>query len=302
MDTQLECLPCFCRQALEAARFVTDDPSIQEQVLRSALRTAGEIDLRISPPEMAQRMHAQIRELTGDPDPYREAKRRANRTALALYPTLRDRLHQGDPLETALRLAIAGNVIDLAIHPTAGGDEMAGTVEAAARQPLEGAGIETFRRAVEEAGDILFLGDNAGEIVFDRFLIEQLPLDKITYVVKSRPIINDATMEDAQAAGLIGMVEVIANGSDAPGTILGLCSDEFRQRFDRAALIIAKGQANYESLSGTRKPTLFLLMAKCPAVSRRLGCEIGTLVLRADNLHGGCPPESNDEDESHRQR
>jgi hypothetical protein len=107
-----------------------------------------------------------------------------------------------------------------------------------------------------------------------------MPLETITVAVKGRPVLNDATMEDAEAAGLPDLVTVTHNGSDAPGTILDDCSDAFQQRFRRADLVIAKGQGNYETLSDTDQTVFFVLKAKCPVIARDLGCEIGSLVLR----------------------
>ena len=145
--------------------------------------------------------------------------------------------------------------------------------------PLDTKALEEFRNATAQAKDILYLGDNAGEIVFDRLLVEQLPCKNVTFVVKASPIINDATMEDAKMAGLTDMVSVIDNGSDAPGTILESCSQDFRRRFNEADLVISKVQGNYETLSGVDKNVFFILRAKCPVIARHLGCEIGSLVL-----------------------
>ncbi len=286
MKTHLECLPCACRQALEAARFVTDDVAVQERVLRSILRTASEMDFRESPPALAVEIHSEIQRLTGNTDPYLAAKRLSNQVALELLPRLRDRFRDGDPLENAVRLAIAGNIIDLGPHPEIAGPGLSEKIEEAAERPFARDGIERFRQALSEAADILFLGDNAGEIVFDRLLLELLPCSRVTYVVKARPIINDATMEDAEAAGITRMVTVIDNGSGAPGTMLPLCSPEFHRRFDAADLILAKGQANYETLSGLERGNIFfLLMAKCAVIARDLGVPIHSLVLR-EHCHG----------------
>ncbi len=137
-----------------------------------------------------------------------------------------------------------------------------------------------------QARDILYLGDNAGEVVFDRVLIERLPYDEVTFVVKGSPVINDATMADAEAAGLTDLVEVITNGSDGPGTILKTCSPQFRERFGQADLIIAKGQGNYESLSEVDKSIFFVLKAKCPVIARDLDCTIGEMILRRNEKSG----------------
>ena len=222
MRTCLDCVPCFVRQALDAARFVTDDPRVHERVLREVLRAASDMDLSVTPPEMGRRIHRAIREMTGVADPYRGVKEQFNRAALALYPELKERVGQSaDPLETAARLAIAGNIIDFGVRSTIAEAEVEATICASLTEPLVGS-IDPFRAALAEAGSILYLADNAGEIVCDRLLIEELPPEKVAVAVKGSPIINDATLADAEAAGLIGLVEVIDNGSDAPGTILRL--------------------------------------------------------------------------------
>ena len=280
MKTFLDCIPCFVRQTLDAARFVTDDERVHEHVLREVLRSASEMDLRATPPAMGQLIHRTIRQLTGVADPYRGVKEQFNRAALALYPELKQRVEQApDRLEAAARLAIAGNIIDFGVRSEISEDEVEATIRGALTDPLIGS-IAGFRAAVAEADSILYLADNAGEIVLDRLLIEELPRDRVTVVVKGSPIINDATMADAEAAGLIGVVEVIDNGSDAPGTILATCSPAFRRRFERADLVISKGQGNYETVSDLDKDTFFLLKAKCEVIADDLGVPVGSLVLR----------------------
>ena len=109
--------------------------------------------------------------------------------------------------------------------------------------------------------------------------MEEMPVEKITVAVKGHPIINDATIEDVKTTGIANMVKVIVNGSDAPGTILDLCSVKFRKAFDDADLIIAKGQGNYETLSSVCKNIFFLFKAKCPVISRHIGTDIGNIVI-----------------------
>jgi uncharacterized protein with ATP-grasp and redox domains len=135
---------------------------------------------------------------------------------------------------------------------------------------------------MNSAKKILYLVDNTGEIFFDKLLIQQMPNDKMTFVVRGYPVINDATLIDAKIAGLTEMVEVIDNGSDAPGTILEDCSKEFLRHFSDADLIIAKGQGNYETLSNSNKCIFFILKAKCPVIARDIGCEIGSLVIQGN--------------------
>jgi len=280
MRTYLDCLPCFVRQTLEAVRFVTDDQAVHADVLRQILRAASEMDLRMAPPAMGQRIHRLIRDVTGNADPYREVKQRFNRLALGLYPDLKRRVEASDePLETAVRLAIAGNIIDFGVSASISEEAVAETIERALRDPLVGS-VDDLRQAAADARDILYLADNAGEIVFDRLLIETLDAANLAVGVKSEAVINDATAEDAEVAGLAGRWEILENGSDAPGTLLETCSAEFRERFERADLVIAKGQGNYETLSEAPRPVWFILMAKCPVIAGHLGCEVGSLVLR----------------------
>jgi len=245
---------------------------------------ASEMDLSQSPPAMAQKIHRLIREITGISDPYLDVKNRFNKLALQMYPELKQRIDTStDPLETAVRLAIAGNIIDFGVNSAVEPSQVERTITESLTDPLDRESLETFKHAVSQAEKILYLGDNAGEIVFDRLLIEQLPREKITFVVKGGPILNDAVMEDAQIVGLTDVVEVIDNGSDAPGTILMNCSEPFRRRFDRSDLVIAKGQGNYETLSDVDKNIFFLVMPKCSVLARHLGREIGSLVLSGSN-------------------
>jgi len=281
MQSYLDCVPCFVRQALEAARLVGSNEQACEQVVRRVLALVAEMDLNQSPPAMGGEIHRVIRQVTGKDDPYKEIKQKFNALALRLYPDMK-RLIAGSarPLETAVRLAIAGNIIDFGVSSSLKTAEVEEAIDDSLKADFDMSEFEEFATAVKEAGRILYLCDNAGEIVFDRLLIEQLPYEKITCVVKGSPVINDATMEDARITGLTEVVEVTENGSDNPGTILETCSEDFRRRFDQADLIIAKGQGNYETLSDVDKNIFFVLKAKCPVIARNLGCELGQMILR----------------------
>jgi len=237
--------------------------------------------LNDKPPVMGAKIHRLIQELIDRGDPYRRVKDISNKRALELYPGLKERVDTSEyPLETALRLAIAGNIIDLGVKGDIPNDDIAQTIENALSASLHHGAIDGFREAAHQARRILYLGDNAGEIVFDRILIEQLQKENITFVVRGQPVINDVTMVDAHTTGMADIVEVIDNGSGAPGTILNDCSVSFQERFFEADLIISKGQGNYESLSCTDANITFLLMAKCPVIARDVGCEVGSFIVR----------------------
>jgi len=280
MNSSLDCIPCFIRQALEASRFITNDPAIHEQVVREVLRVAADMDLNQCPPIMGQKIHRRLRELTASEDPYRAVKDQFNRMALNMLADLKTKVIKApDPLLLAVKLAIAGNVIDYGVNGGLTESEARQAIKQMLTEPLVG-DINAFRQAVVEATQILYLADNAGEIVFDRLLIEQLPMESITLAVRGAPAINDATRFDATIAGLDKMVKVIDNGSDAPGTVLSDCSPAFQKHFDQVDLIIAKGQGNFETLSDVPKHIFFLFKVKCPVVAQDVGLKIGSLALQ----------------------
>jgi uncharacterized protein with ATP-grasp and redox domains len=287
MQTFLDCIPCFVRQTLDAARMASDDVRQQEQIVRQVLEMTGKMDFRTSPPAVSQQIHRKVRTITNIADPYKEKKQYFNQFASGLFPKFKTLIEKsGKPLETAIRLAIAGNIIDLGVKSSLGIAEVQHVIDNALTDPFDTSEIDLFKTELDKAKDILYLADNAGEIVFDKFLIEQIGTDKITFVVKGSPIINDATMEDAKAAGITDLVKVIDNGDDSPGTILDNCSEKFRKLFEKADLIISKGQGNFETLSDVDKNIFFIFKAKCPVVAQQLGCEIGKMILRKTKALG----------------
>jgi len=280
MKTTLDCLSCFVRQAVSAARMVTENDRATEQMLREVLLEMSRMPMHQSPVVMAQHIHRLVRQLAGDVDPYREVKDRCNLMALEFHPQLKDWvLTSGTPVEMALRLAIAGNVIDLGAGESIHRDDINEAVRHALIAPFTGQ-IDSLKKAISRARTILYLADNAGEIVFDQPLIELMSPARVTVAVRGLPVLNDATMVDAESTGLTELVEVIDNGSDAPGTLLHDCSEEFRRRFDEADLVIAKGQGNYESLSSATREVFFVLKAKCPVIAAQLGCPVSSLVVK----------------------
>jgi len=279
MNTSLDCLPCFFRQTLDAVRRVSDDTAFHEKVVRQAAEWVRNVDLSESPPVMARQLYRYLRELTGVADPYAEAKARDNEMALRLLPGLRERLAASDdPFTLAVRLAIVGNLIDLGAKSDLTTAEVESAIRDVEKEPFSG-DVAALRQRVGKARTILYLADNAGEIVLDRLLIEALGPERVTVAVRGAPIINDATMEDARAAGLHELVEVISNGSDVPGTLLEECAPDFRKHFDAADLVISKGQGNFETLSNAPRDICFLFKVKCPVIANHVGLALGTQAL-----------------------
>lgn len=279
MKAYPDCIPCMLRQAREAIALCDTGTEASFEVLRQVLRLMAQFDWTLPPPVLGQQLHRRIRQLTGSRDPYANVKERMNQRADELYPTWHQLFRDTHPpLEAAARLAIVGNLLDVGAKTQLDASAVRGAFEEALIAPLRGS-IQEFAQAIREARSILYLADNAGEIVFDRDLLAQLPIGNFVVAVRGHPVLNDATIEDAQRAGLNELCEILPNGSDAPGTILEDCSPAFRGQFAATDLIIAKGQGNYESLAGTDKHIFFLLKIKCAVLSQDLGWPQGSLVL-----------------------
>jgi damage-control phosphatase, subfamily I len=285
MKTVLDCIPCFVRQAADAVKMSTSSDNDRKRLMHDVLKWVADVDLDQTPPAVAQMIHRRLRGLLPTDDPYRATKNRHNKLAAALIPSIRRRIAASfDPLVMAVRYAITGNIIDLGAKNGIGYGEIYAELQSAPIQPIWG-DITAFKKAFSEARTILYLADNAGEIFFDRLLIEQLSGAKVTLTVRGAPVINDATRTDALAANLEDLVEIIDNGSDAPGTILNDCSTEFRRRFDEADMVIAKGQGNFESLSDEPRDIFFLFRAKCPVISLHSGFSVGSYVAANRSQH-----------------
>ena len=280
MQTNYECIPCFIHQALKASRFAGSDDKAVEAVLREVLKAVSMMDLKKSPPVMGQYIHRIIRKFSGNDDPYQDIKAKCNQDALKLLPS-REKIVAEAPnrFETAVRLVIAGNIIDFGVNTDIDYALIKQNIALSLSEQLFGHWEELYQE-ISTAQNILYLGDNTGEIVFDRLLLQQLPADRVIFAVRGSPVINDATMSDAVATGITQMVSVIDNGSDAPGTVLEECSDIFREAFQNADLVISKGQGNYETLSDFKhKKIFFLLKAKCSVIAQHIGCDVGDFVI-----------------------
>lgn len=287
MTTTLDCLSCFVRQAVEAVGFCVPDETARAAIVRRLLSNLAAADWNTTPVAVAQQMHRDIRLATGNADPYRTLKQRMNALALELLPCMRQTVRfEEDPRMAVVRMAVAGNLIDCGAKCGLSERGVRDALCQAGREPLHGSASDLFA-AAECAQRILFLADNAGEIVFDRVLIETLPTTKVTVAVRGSPVLNDATLEDAEVAGLPELTAVVPNGSDAPGTILENCSDAFRRLYADSDLIIAKGQGNFESLNTAPKHTFFLLRVKCPLVAAQVGAPVGSMVVIERNREAG---------------
>ena len=287
MKTHEECFPCFERQASEACALCGMSAKVTADVLDAVRAKMRTFSLSHSPVAMAAEIHGLVRSAANGADPYEAIKQRSNRACQDAMPALSQWMTGAvNRLEMATKLAIAGNVIDygaysaIALSPS----EVTRAVQISVTEPLVGADFHQIRRLVDEARKVLYIGDNAGECFLDTFLLDELPCQKLTYVVRGGPILNDATEADARAAGIHERCEIIDTGDNAPGVLLERCSADFRRVFSEADLVIAKGQGNYESLSEVTGATrVFLTKVKCPVIARDMGFAKGRSVIRIIN-------------------
>ncbi len=277
MKLYTECYPCLVKQAVTAVSLNGIDSKTQFRTLKEVLTILASADERLSPSEIAGETNRVIRQNTGVDDLYYDMKETSHTLAMEYLEDLRNLASQGeDPLQQVLKVGAAGNIIDV-VH--VGDYDLWDEVTSTVNGELLGGSLKAFREKLNSASFILYLADNAGETVFDRVLIENLPLPVI-YSVKSGPILNDAARVDAEAAGIDQVATIIENGSRSPGTVLSQASDEFLELFNKADLVLSKGQANFETLDDQGSKVFFLMRIKCPLISREVGAPIGSLVLK----------------------
>ncbi len=281
MKTFTDCLPCFLRQAIQAARLSGAGEEGQRKIADAAEEFLKTVKLSDSPPMISRNMHVIIRKMLDDPDPYRKVKDKYNRLAMSMYPFLKEKVRNSrDPLLTAVRTAIAGNVIDFGSQLEF---ELDSDVNDVLTKEFAVFDYEALKESLAAERDILYLGDNTGETVFDRVLIEEIIGrfgSRIKYAVKEGPIINDATREDAVFAGLDKVAEIVSTGCNSPGIVLEYCSGEFLELYKNSRLIISKGQGNFETLNAEKRPIYFLFKIKCDVVAAFTGLKNGSILIK----------------------
>jgi uncharacterized protein with ATP-grasp and redox domains len=279
MQVKPPCIPCVEMQTRNTLAHRGADAGTVARVLHDVSRLVAVADWRESPADLSCIVYRTIEKyLPGDP--YLAAKRNQNQAALVCYPRLKQIVAQApDRLAAAVRVAATGNVIDLGIGVQFDLDR---EVRRILETPLPIDDTPAFELLLQRPQRILYVGDNAGEILFDRVLVEELlPRHEVTFVVRGGPVINDATMEDAETVGLTGIVPVITTGTNRIGAPWGHLSEECRRHYRRADLVISKGQGNYETLcSRNDHDIFFILRAKCHVIAQELKVDLLDLVVK----------------------
>ena len=284
MRTYLECIPCFFKLALEQARLITGNELVHKEIMNDVAVHVPGFSLGMTPPEIVREISRLVEHRCGAGDPYKKLKDESNRRAMGLYPQLKAKVQMSSqPLLSAAELAIAGNVIDYGAKNTLNVEEevqklLAGEFPSGREGSFE---FEEFKKDLSRARTVLYLADNAGEIVCDRIFIEEFCEGReVIFAVRDKPVLNDALVADAVFCGIDKVARVISSGVDAPGTVLKYCSDGFLKIFKEADLVISKGQGNYEALTEAGRKIYFLFKVKCPVIARHSGTTLGDIVLK----------------------
>lgn len=282
MKTYPECIPCFINQGLNAVSRLNLPPSVKKEIAVKSLKIISSFNsFDRSPAYYAYFVQLAVKEITGVEDPFYSLKKEANKKALEIYGDIVNlKPEDTDDLDWALKLSAVGNAIDFAIK---GEFDLKGEIEKLISKDFSVYHGDIFRKKLETAKSVFIVGDNAGEIVFDRYLVEVLKRYgvEVVYGVKGKPILNDALIEDAVESGMADLCRVVDNGSDKIGTWLEDCKPEFIEVFNNSDVIISKGQANFETLSDvSNKDIFFLLQAKCNPIGSENNSEKGDLIFR----------------------
>ncbi|MFH1416064.1 MAG: ARMT1-like domain-containing protein [Elusimicrobiota bacterium] len=277
----LKCMTCFMQQAVKAAALSTADPGLQLKAVKKAARSLSDLDPEDTPPEIATDLFKIIIDVTGNPDAYKELKKKSNETVAGLLDTVRGIISSSaDPFAEAVKISLCGNIIDYGILDDFDIEKL---IREESATDIDREKTEKFRRMAASSMKTVFIADNAGEIGLDALLLARIkqlnPACRISVLVKSTPLINDALLEDALYFGMDAEFEIIEYPDTVGFKLKGMPGDISRL-IGQADLIISKGQANYEILNDAgMKNTVFLLRAKCDVVARSIGVEEGSPVL-----------------------
>ncbi len=289
MNTYPECIACLFNQAIQAQKIF----SLTDEQTRDLMNTLGTSLSRfpeaVSPPVIATVLQHRLEDFLDSDDPYREIKNESSNRILEFLDEIRHVISSSpDPLKSVVLLAIGGNAIDYGVFGNQVDIERVITDALHSMEDSDDShhslAYEEWKEHLNRSSKVLYVVDNAGEVVFDRLLIETMkklyPELHVTVAVRNRPIINDVTLEDARFAGIdLAADAIIPSGCDGAGLVIGEAGEEMNRIFGESDIIISKGQGNFEAMSEAVGPIYFFLKVKCPVVSRETAQPIGTYLL-----------------------
>ena len=284
-----DCIPCILQMTISSIKKLALDESSVKELYSEILEIPALRGLfwDTTSAEVIEDIWRKIVKRMGSADIFDFEKSNQNKKIMAMYPVLKEMVNESrDPLYMAVKLSILGNSMDLMVADPSVTVEK--SIADKVKLPLSHENYTKFRMRLQAARHLLMFGDNAGEIVFDKLLIEtirQTCQPEITFVVRSVPTLNDATLEEAKTVGIDKIATVLKNGIDGPlpGTILSRCSNEVNDAVNRSDLIISKGGGNFDTLDEERKHLnkniSFLLLSKCEPYYKHFGVQIYQPIL-----------------------
>ena len=287
MKVHAECYQCFIGQAIRSAKFHRSDRYGLLEPVKNVVRVLQDIDVEVPPPLISEDVYGTIKKTLGIEDPYAEIKKKYNDIALSYEEFMKDEIENSEnPLLFAIRLALAGNIIDFGSQIKS--FDLESVIDETVRNPLDMTDFALFEKSIKKAKKVVLLADNAGEIVFDKILLKTIktlyPDMELYAIVRGAPVINDVTMDDALYVGLDEIAEVVSSGQVIPGFWPETASKYARDVFERADIVISKGQGNFETLSEFEDERVyFLFLVKCSVVARYLGMKkLSKIFVRND--------------------
>lgn len=277
MKISKHCLPCLLKQIIRTAEITGTENT--DEIFRASFDFLSKADYNVTSPEFGGEIYRIFSEKTGKSDPFRKMKDHYNRLFLEKLPVFEEKISS---FRDAVKLAVLGNIIDFSAIRVDIDSEIEKLFPNASEIDFTVDDCDMLLSDVRSAKTLLYLGDNCGEICLDKLLIRKIreinPDCKVYFGVRGRPAANDNVFEDAVSVGMVEVAEIIDNGDCSMGTVLSRTSESFRKIYDKAEVIISKGQGNYESLSDEKENIYFLFMIKCPVVADYTGIPERSLV------------------------
>ncbi len=283
MTIENACVECIINQAHRVTEAIRADEALGKRMVSRVEQLGTTFDFKKSPPEVASYVYEEMAQLAGMDDLYEELKTHATQKAKGFIPHLEDVLKRSqDKLLTAIKIAVAGNVIDLAAEVSF---DLHEELEKIFETDFAVDDLKLLAASLQNAETLLYIGDNVGEHIFDHLCIQTLqelyPKLDIYYMVRGNPIINDVTMKEAKEAGFDTLCYLVDSGVNTPGFAYSAANAESQRLFDNVDLVITKGMGNYECLSPSpRKNLCYLLKVKCHVVANSLELDLGDIVCR----------------------
>ena len=277
------CISCIINQSAKVANAIDADAILKQKLYSHVESMSKNFSYQQSPPEIAADVYENMASIANKTDLYDEVKKASTKKALSFIPFLEKKLKASkNKLLTATKIAVAGNVIDLAAEVEFDLEE---ELEKIFETAFAHDDFEKFAQKLAVAQTVLVLGDNVGEHIFDYLFIETLqklyPKIEFSYMVRGNPIINDVTMDEAEEAGFDELCHLVDSGVNTPGFTYSRANKESQKLFDSVDLVVSKGMGNYECLTPSHRGDIaFLLKVKCGVVANSLNKNIGDIICK----------------------